>query len=210
MPSLASQVHPDIQQLALYSRKDLPWHKAWSIRRHLASCAVCRSELSEAHSSTEVLRRQAAATTLSSSEAIADWAALEREMLANIKVGLDAARCIGPARHRSIPRIRMALGACALFAFATVSWWMSVPREETDRLTASLRRVAGLTPAREPGSFVETSLMGISVHAQGATLTLLNPGATPLTVSLSGSSAVTASYVDDATGQVTITNVYGQ
>jgi len=50
----------------------------------------------------------------------------------------------------------------------------------------------------------------ISVHAQGATLTLLNPGATPVTVSLSGSSAVTASYVDDATGQVTITNVYGQ
>ena len=210
MPSLAQQAHPDGQQLALYSRKDLPWHKAWSIRRHLASCAACRSELSEARSSTEALRRQAAGTTLSSSEAIADWAVLEREMLANIKVGLDAAQCIGPARHSSMPRIRMALGACALLAFAAVSWWMNIPREETDRLTASLRRIAGVTPAPEPGSVVQTSLTGISVHAQGATLTLLNPGATPVTVSLSGSSAVTASYVDDATGQVTITNVYGQ
>jgi len=210
MPSLAQQTHPDSQQLALYSRKDLAWHQAWSMRRHLASCAACRSELSEARSSTEVLRRQAAGTTLSSSEAIADWAALEREMLANIKVGLDAARCIGPARHSSMPRIRMALGACALLAFAAVSWWLNMPREETDRLTASLRRIAGVTPAPEPGSVVQTSLTGISVHAQGATLTLLNPGATPVTVSLSGSSAVTASYVDDATGQVTITNVYGQ
>lgn len=210
MPSLAPQVHPGIRQLALYSRKDLPWHKTWSIRRHLAGCAACRSELSEARSSTEILRHQAAATALSSSEAIADWAALEREMLANIKVGLDAARCIGPARHSRMPRIRMALGACALLAFAVVSWWMSIPREESDRLTTSFRRIAGFTPAPEPGSVVETSLMGISVHAQGATLTLLNPGATPVTVSLSGSSAVTASYVDDATGQVTITNVYGQ
>jgi hypothetical protein len=210
MPSLAPQTHPGIQELALYSRKDLPWHKTWSIRRHLAGCAACRGELSEVRSSTDVLRRHAEATTLSSSEAIADWAVLERETLANIKVGLDAARCIGPARHSSMPRFRLALGACALFAFAAASWWMNIPREETDRLTGSLRRVAGLTPAREPGSVVETSLTGISVHAQGATLTLLNPGATPITVSLSGSSAVTASYVDDATGQVTITNVYGQ
>lgn len=210
MPSLESQVHPDTQQLALYSRRDLPWHKTWSVRRHLASCAACRGELSEVCSSTSVLRRHAAATTLSSSEAIADWAVLEREMLANIKVGLDAARCIGPARHASMPKIRMALGACALFAFAAAGWWINIPREETDRLTASLRRIVGLTPVPEPGSVVQTSLVGISVRAQGATLTLLNPAATPVTFSLSGSSAVAASYVDDATGQVTITNVYGQ
>jgi hypothetical protein len=210
MASHESQVHPGAEQLALYSRNDLPWYKVWSMRRHLANCAACRSELSEARSSTSVLRRHAAAATLSSSEAIADWAMLEREMLANIKVGLDAARCIGPARHASMPKIRMALGACTLLALAALGWWMNVPREDTGRLEAALRRIAGFAPAPEPGSVVETSLMGISVRAQGATLTLLNPAATPVTVSLSGSSAVTASYVDDATGQVTITNVYGQ
>jgi hypothetical protein len=210
MPSLESHAHPEIHQLALYSRKDLPWHKQWSIRRHLAGCPECRGELSEVRSSMSVLRRQAASTTLSSFEAIADWSALEREMLANIKVGLDAARCIGPARRVSMPKIRLALGACALLTFAAVGWWMNNHRDDTDRLAASLRRMVGMTPSPEPGSVVETSLVGISVRAQGATLTLLNPAATVVTVSLSGSSAVAASYVDDETGQVTITNVYGQ
>jgi hypothetical protein len=180
------------------------------MRRHLASCDACSREVSEVRSSTSVLRRDAATTTLSSFEAIADWAALEREMLANIKVGLDAARCIGPARRNSMPSIRMALCMCALFAFAAIGWWMNISRAETDRLTASFRRIVGMTPPLEPGSIVQTSLLGISVRSQGATLTLLNPAATPVTVSLSGSSAVTASYVDDETGQVTITNVYGQ
>jgi hypothetical protein len=210
MPSLESQAHPDTQQLALYSRKDLPWHKRWFIRRHLTSCAACGRVLSEVRSSTFVLRRDAASSTLSSFEAITDWAALEREMLANIKVGLDAARCIGPARRLSRLKVRLAVSACALFAFVTVGWWMNTPREETERLAASLRRITGITPAPELGSVVRTSLVGISVRAQGSTLTLLNPAATAVTVSLSGSSAVAASYVDDETGQVTITNVYGQ
>jgi hypothetical protein len=41
-------------------------------------------------------------------------------------------------------------------------------------------------------------------------MTLLSPSSYPVSVSLLGASAVTASYVDSETGQVTITNVYGQ
>jgi len=55
---------------------------------------------------------------------------------------------------------------------------------------------------------VRTTPQGIAVRSQGATLTLLNPSSA--TVSLSGASAVGARYIDDETGQITITNVYGQ
>ena len=210
MTSLITSVHPDALLLALYSRKDLPWRKRWSISRHVAVCESCASHLDELRSATSLLRRDAASATLSSFEAIADWPALEREMLANVKVGLDAARCIGPGRRAGSHRLRIALAVCGLFLFSAVGWWMNVPREQTDHLAASLRRIAGMPPIPQPGSVVQTSPFGISVRAQGATLTLLNPAATPVTVSLSGSSAVAASYVDDETGQVTITNVYGQ
>jgi hypothetical protein len=210
MRELDPQSHPGAEQLALYSRKDLPWHRMWMLRRHVGGCDACRAQLHEVQTATSVLRRDAASTTLSSFEAIADWPALEREMLANIKVGLDAASCVAPVRRPGLPRLRLAMGSCALFVLATAGWWLNTPREETDRLRASLRRMAGLAPKPEPGSIVQTSQVGISVRAQGATLTLLNPAATPVTVSMAGSSAVAASFVDDQTGQVTITNVYGQ
>jgi hypothetical protein len=194
----------------LYSRKDLPWRKRWSIGRHVASCEACSRQLSELRSSIAILRDHASSCTLSSFEAIADWPALESEMLANVRVGLDAARCIGPARRAALPGFRVALGVCALFLFAAAGWWMNIPREQTHHLADSLRRIAGMPVPPPPGSVVQTSPFGISVRTQGATLTMLSPTAAAVTVSLSGSSSVAASYVDDKTGQVTITNVYGQ
>ena len=58
------------------------------------------------------------------------------------------------------------------------------------------------------GTVVQTTPHGIAVRSQGATLTLLSPSSA--TVSFSGASAVGARYIDDETGQITITNVYGQ
>jgi hypothetical protein len=58
------------------------------------------------------------------------------------------------------------------------------------------------------GTVLRSTPEGIAVRTQGATLTILHPRSA--VVSLSGSSAVAARYVDEDTGQVTIANVYGQ
>jgi hypothetical protein len=49
---------------------------------------------------------------------------------------------------------------------------------------------------------------GIAVRTQGATLTIMHPRSAVVLVS--GPSSMSARYVDEDTGQVTITKVYAQ
>jgi hypothetical protein len=66
----------------------------------------------------------------------------------------------------------------------------------------------GVEPPQLSTSVVSTTPEGIAVRAQGATLTILHPPSAIVT--LAGSSSLGARFVDEQTGQVTITNVYGQ
>jgi flagellar hook-associated protein FlgK len=84
-----------------------------------------------------------------------------------------------------------------------------IPVAENEHLVASLRQLVGVNGTAHPtGSVLQTTADGISVRAQGATLTILHPRSA--VVSLSGESSVRARYVDEESGEVTITSVYGQ
>jgi hypothetical protein len=75
-------------------------------------------------------------------------------------------------------------------------------------LLASFQRLIGEGAVQQAGSVLRATPDGISVRAQGATLTILHPRSA--VVSMSGASAVRARYVDEDSGEVTITSVYGQ
>jgi hypothetical protein len=83
-----------------------------------------------------------------------------------------------------------------------------IPSEQTQHLLATLRSVTGFERPIPAGTVLRSTPEGIAVRTQGATLTILHPRSA--VVSLSGNSAVSARYVDEDTGQVTIANVYGQ
>lgn len=200
--------HPDLADLALFSTGDLPLRSKWKIGRHVKSCGDCERKVSLFRSARGELKHEATTETLTGFEAIADWKQLEREMLGNIAVGLDAARCIeNVGRKRTILlRTAFALGLSGLFV---AGWLTHIPREQTDHLIASLQRLVKLDrPSHPSGTVLRTTPDGIAVGAQGATLTILHPATA--VVSLSGPSAVSARYIDDDTGEVTITKVYGQ
>jgi len=203
-----SAMHPANELLALYSRGDLSWNQRWSVRKHLQHCPPCGHQVGQFKSATAVLRQEAKQETLTGSEAIANWSALAREMVGNIKVGLDAARCIERVGRSHSTGWRVALTTGLLSVVLTVGWIMNIPDAQRGHLEDSLRRIAGLYPPSAGGTVVQTTPHGIAVRSQGATLTLLNPSSA--TVSFSGASAVGARYIDDETGQITITNVYGQ
>jgi hypothetical protein len=208
MPMQNSGIHPGIEMLALYSRGDLSWRQRWGVWRHVQGCGACDNQVARFRSAIPVLRQAAKEETLAGSEPIANWSSLEREMIGNIKVGLDAARCIeNVGRSHSTGR-RLALTTGLLSVVLTVGWIMNVPAAQRLHLEDSLRRITGLYRPSPSGTVVQTTAHGIAVRSQGATLTLLNPSSA--TVSLSGPSAVGARYIDDETGQITITNVYGQ
>lgn len=203
----AKGLHPAVQSLALYSSGDLPLIARWRIGSHLARCADCEQQVFLFRSAAAELKRQANTQTLTGFEAIADWMRLEREMLGNIGVGVAAARCIDKVGrgHVLLSRAALVLGLMALFV---AGWLTHIPREETGHLAASLRRLAGMERPQITGTILRTTPDGIAVRAQGATLTIMHPPSA--VVSLSGASAVSARYVDEETGQVTITKVYGQ
>lgn len=200
-------LHPSSETLALYASGDLPLVTRLRVGRHVAYCGDCEQQVLLFRSATTQLKREANAQTLTGFEAIAHWPALEREMTGNIAVGVDASRCIeNVGRKRAFfYRFAMIAGLTILFA---AGWVTHIPREETNRLVSSLRGAAGLDRPQFIGTVLRSTPDGIAVRTQGATLTILHP--TSAVISLSGSSGVAARYIDEETGQVTITKVYGQ
>jgi len=199
--------HPSIEILSLYSAGDLPFALRFRTGRHVRVCAACEQQVLSLQSARAELRREAQAEVLTGFEAIADWHRLENDMLGNIRVGVAASRCIeNVGRTRRIGfRFAWAAGMVALFV---AGWIARVPAEDSQRIVSALRRVVGLEQAPFVGTVLRSTPDGISVKTQGATLTILHPQSA--VISMSGPSAVTARYVDDDSGQVTITNVYGQ
>lgn len=199
--------HPGLEILSLYASGDLPFFSRLSTGAHVKECADCERQVLSIRSAKAELRREASAQILTGFEAIADWQALEGDMLGNIRVGVAAARCIeNVGRTRKwTARFAWAAGMTALF-FA--GWLTRVPPEDNQKIVTALRRAVGLDQPQFYGTIVRSTPDGIAVRTQGATLTILHPRSA--VISMSSPSSVTARYVDDDSGQVTITNVYGQ
>ena len=200
-------LHPGLGTLALYSSGDLPLRSRWRVRRHVTGCAECEQQVLMFRSCKAELRREAQAQTLTGFEAIADWNRLEREMLGNIGVGLAAARCIDKVRRGRVvlARVGMVVGLAVLFI---VGWITHIPKEQTEHLATLLEQAVGVKRPPITGAVLRATPDAIAVRAHGSTLTIMHPPSA--VVSMSGSSAVAARYVDEETGQVTITKVYGQ
>ncbi len=200
--------HPSSRTLALFSRGDLKWFGQWQIGRHVAKCAYCDGQATRFRSARGELKREADTQTLTGFEAIADWTRLEREMKGNIAVGVAAARCIENVGRGRAFAIRGGWVAAALAVLFAAGWFTNVPSEQRARLTSSIRRSVGIEVPQITASIVQTTPEGIAVRTQGATLTILHPPSA--VVSLAGNSSLGARFVDEETGEVTITNVYGQ
>jgi hypothetical protein len=200
-------MHPGPAMLALFSSRDLPWKEMWRMRRHVNRCEQCEQRITEFRVAKTELRREAQSQTLTAFEAIADWSVLEREMLGNIAVGVAAARCIDKVRRGRSLLIKGTVLA-ALMTLFVAGWITHIPREQTAHLASSLRQIIGLERPQIAGTQLKTTPDGIAVRAQGATLTILHPASA--VVSVSGPSSMSARYVDEETGQVTITKVYAQ
>jgi len=198
--------HPNQDVLALYARYDLPLTARWRVAWHIKHCSECEQQILLFRSSYVELNREANHQTLTGFEAIADWRRLEREMLGNIAVGVAAARCIENVGRKRTWTLRATIFG-ALTTLFVIGWMTHIPSAETGRLVEILSRIAGMKHTVVVGTVLQTTPQGIAVRTQDATLTILHPASA--VIGVSGSSAVSARYVDD-TGQVNIAKVYGQ
>jgi hypothetical protein len=202
--------HPDERQIALYAGGEAGWIEGLSIRRHLAQCRSC-GELANAYRRDREAIRQEAETLPPGM----NWERVAAEMTGNIRVGLAAGECVSNVRaksHRFVWRPGFAAAGLALLLIA--GWFLNFPADDRARLAHNLGRLfsrpvaAGDAAVSLAGVSLEATRNGIQVSENGSALTMMNPGNTPAVVVVNTRGSLRARYVDDDTGQVTITNVY--
>ena len=190
--------HPAETSLALLAAGDLgPWTR-WRIGRHLAACPHCRQRVAEYKASREQLRGSASRMP----EGV-NWDRLASEIKANIRLGLAAGECVGPAESRHLrPRWQRAVIVAPLVVsvvgLLVIGVWIGMPRPQ-----------AGKT-AWVDGTLIEATSGGIELRQGDRMLSLRQPGAGDVTYAVNAQGTFRARYVDGDTGQVTIHNVYAQ
>ena len=180
--------HPGAENLALYAGGELGALPRWRVSAHLAACDVCRGEVQAFRQVRQRLREEAELP------AGFDWASLETEMQANIRLGLAAGRIVAPLPAPE----RLAWRAVAGLALATsvvlTGIFLNLPR-----------------PSHQTqGIVLEATDAGLELRENGRTLTMLQPASTTVTYTVNAEGSMRARYIDSDTGQVTITNVYAR
>jgi hypothetical protein len=215
--------HRKETDLALYASGDLRlWQRAM-VHLHVRQCESCRRTVEEFRADGRALRD--AAGKLPDG---LDWARLSAEMTANIRVGLAAGECVAPRRHarrfipagRFVPAARfvptswrpvaLASLVTALLAVLLVGgWWLNMPTQETQALSRAMRSIwhGRSVMQEERGPVIEASSDGIELRKDGGALGVSQDAAKLVSVSVSTQGSASAHYVDQDTGQVTITSV---
>lgn len=185
--------HPSEADLALFAGGELPWWRRWLVARHRDRCERCRHEAA-AFGEDVRLAREAGAEL----PAELHWDRLAAEMKANIQVGLAAGECVTAAG--APPRLswRAAVALASLTLAVISGWWLHTPRPRASPAVSA------------EGVLLKATAGGIELAQAGRALTLMHESSEPVVLSVSVEGAITAHYVDDETGMVTINNVYSQ
>jgi anti-sigma factor RsiW len=201
--------------VALYAAGDLPLWRRPLTRLHASGCAACTERIAAYRSDQEFVRRMAAELPCG-----LNWDRLAAEMTANIRVGLEAGECVA---RRTQPRTlstgwRVAAASAGFAALLVSAWWLNMPASQTASLGRAVKKIAQASPWRggpilpleDQGPLVEVSAAGIQLRENGGALGVSQGLARPVSVTLSAQGSARARYLDQETGQVTITSVYAQ
>jgi len=211
---MRGKAHIPETTLALYVPGDLPLWRRALVRLHVARCAWCRQMVDVYRSDRARLREIAAEMPES-----VNWNKLAAEMTANIHVGLAAGECVAPRRRKQVSvGWRPAAAMAGLAAVLVCAWWLNMPSNTTQELGRAFHAIltgrggVNTFPARDGrGLVVELSSSGIDLRENGSLVFGVSQDQAKLVdVSASVQGSASARYVDDKTGQMTITSVYAQ
>ena len=139
-----------------------------------------------------------------------DWDQLAAEMTANIRVGLAAGECVTPRERKvAVMSWRPVAIAAGLVVLLAGAWWLNIPRTDTEAIGRAIRDMAtgGRMSAtqEERGPVVGASSAGVVLVENGGRMGIDQGGLEPVMYSVSTQGSASARYVDQDTGQVTIT-----
>ncbi len=186
--------HASDRDLALYAGSELTLWARLRVRTHLGGCERCRMEVDAYRETQADLKAVASDLPVG-----LDWDHLEREMRANIRVGLAAAACLPPAEDSDR---HLRLKPACFSVLVAAGYWMTFWQPH---------KLVPTNTAVHNGVRLQTTKGGIELEENGKTLTLVSPDASPeqgQTFTVSSGDSMRARYVDSKTGQVTINHVY--
>ncbi|HEY2845335.1 MAG TPA: hypothetical protein VGJ09_16850 [Bryobacteraceae bacterium] len=202
--------------LALYASGDLPvWHRlaaGW----HVRGCSQCRALVQTYRLDRDRLQQSAGQVPED-----VDWDQLSAEMTANIHVGLAAGECVSPRAPRvaALSWWRPVAAAAGILVLVSGAWWLNIPKSDTETIGRALYHMAtGDRGTQQPAAPAERGSMvgaspsgsGVELVENGGSLGIEQRGLQPVMYSISTQGSASARYVDQDTGQVTITAVYVQ
>jgi hypothetical protein len=216
--------------LALFISGDLSMWAYVRINLHVTHCEACRERIEVYRSGRQRLKQAAGEMPEG-----ADWDRLAAEMTANIRVGLAAGECVAPRRGKLdwkpsagyLSRVHgwravaawggITAGAAALLS---VAFLLNLPASDGDSIARFLHTLvqgggrstsARAISAREDrGPVVEASSNGVELRENGVVVSIPQAPTRPVAITVSAPGSASARYVDDDTGQMTISSVYVQ
>lgn len=201
--------------LALYASGDLPVWRRLAAGLHVRGCEECRGLLETFRTDRQRMRQSADRLP----EEI-DWDGLSAEMTANIHVGLAAGECVTPRARKAAALTwwRPVAAAAGVVVLIGGAWWLNVPRSDTETIARALQSMftgqrSTLTqpaPQEERGPMVGASSAGVELVENGGRMKIEQSGLQPVMYSVSTQGSASTRWVDQDTGQVTITAVYVQ
>lgn len=198
--------------LALYVSNDLALWRRMVVGWHVSRCRLCRQWIDVYRADRARLREVA-----SEMPAGVNWTKLAAEITANIRVGLAAGECVASRKRKAAsPGWRTAAAMAGFAAILGCAWVLNMPSSATRELGHAFAAIwsgrANATPQLRDGHLVvELGPSGIELRENGSTvLGLSQDRARLVDVSASVEGSASARYVDENTGQMTITSVYAQ
>ena len=190
--------HPEAGRIALYAGGELPLPERLAIALHVRRCGRCRKEVERVRQLRQALREDKHRLPDG-----LDWAALEAEMKANIRLGIMAGALVrskDASRPESwIPQWKPAAVVAATLAVVLVA----------GRALERTPRPAPPAPAGA-GIVLRSTPEGLAVDWGGNESVVFGAGSAPVAAAVSWDGGARAPFLDEDTGQVTIYNVAAQ
>lgn len=189
--------HPEPAMLALHAGGELPLVRRIAVALHVRLCGECRREAEAFRQARLALQEEAQALPPG-----IDWAALEAEMKANIRLGVAAGAIVRGRTRRTEPwrpQRKPAFVVAATFAVVLAAGWL------LDR-----SRAPQPAPAAGSGVVLQSTPDGLAVEWGRGETAVLGAGRPPVAAAVSWDGSVRAPFLDEDTGQVTIYNVAAQ
>ena len=187
--------HPEVGKIVLYAGGELPLLDRLALAFHVRRCGRCRKQVEQMRRLREALREDKGRLP----EGL-DWAALEAEMKANIRLGVTAGALVRrKGRAPASPWILRWKPAAVVAAALALVFVAGRALDRTPQPAPAAPGAAGIVLRSTPE--------GIAVDWGGSEAAVFGAGSAPVAAAVSWDGAVRAPFLDEETGQVTIYNV---